>query len=119
MIDTLGGDEAVATRDRAISLLLSIYGVRSGKLRRLKLDDIDWVHDRIVFERSKSWRREPFILHPMVGEAIVRYLQRAQPRGGSRCAFLTTRAPHRPLTASARRGRGGGGPQQFAGLGMR
>ena len=101
MIDTLGGDEAVATRDRAILLLLSIYGVRSGELRRLQLDDIDWVHDRIVFERSKSWRREQFTLHPMVGEAIVRYLQRARPRASSRCVFLTTRAPHRPLTACA------------------
>ena len=104
MLDAVSGDDAVAIRDRAILLLLSIYGVRSGELRRLGLDDIDWVHDRIVFERSKSRRREEFRLHPLVGEAIVRYLREARPTVSSRCVFLTVRAPHRPLTAVALHG---------------
>ena len=49
MLDAVSGDEPAALRDCAILLLLSIYGVRSAELRRLGLDDIDWVHDRIVF----------------------------------------------------------------------
>ena len=104
MVDAVGGDEPVAIRDRASLLLLSIYGVRSGELRRLRLDDIDWVNDRIVFERSKSRRREELALHPLVGEAMVGYLRRARPRASSRCVFLTVRAPHRPLTAAALHG---------------
>ncbi len=104
MLDAVSGDDPVAIRDRAILLLLSIYGVRSGELRRLGLDDIDWVHDRIVFERSKSRRREELALHPLVGEAIVRYLREARPTASSRCVFLTVRAPHRPLTAVALHG---------------
>ena len=101
MLDAVSGDDPVAIRDRAILLLLSLYGVRSGELRRLGLDDIDWVHDRIVCERSKSRRREELGLHPLVGEAIVRYLREARPTVSSRCVFLTVRAPHRPLTAVA------------------
>lgn len=99
MLDSVRGDEPVAIRDRAILLLLSVYGVRSGELRRLGLDDIDWVHDRIVIERSKSRRREELALHPLVGEAIVRYLREARPAASSRNVFLTVRAPYRPLTA--------------------
>ena len=104
MLDALGGDEPAAIRDRAILLLLAVYGVRSGEVRRLRLDDIDWSRDRIVFERSKSRRREELALHPLVGEAIVRYLRSARPRVSSRCVFLTLRAPHRPLTAFALHG---------------
>ena len=99
MLDSVSGNEPVAIRDRAILLLLSVYGVRSGELRRLGLDDIDWVHDRIVIERSKSRRREELALHPLVGDAIVRYLREARPAVSSRHAFLTVRAPFRPLTA--------------------
>ena len=104
MLDAVSGDDPAAIRDRAILLLLSIYGVRSGELRRLGLDDIDWAHDRIVFERSKSRRREELGLHPLVGEAIVRYLREVRPTVSSRCVFLTVRAPHRPLTAVALHG---------------
>ncbi len=104
MLDAIGSDEPAAIRDRAILLLLSVYGVRSGEVGRLRLDDIDWSRDRIVFERSKSRRREEFALHPLVGEAIVRYLRLARPRASSRWVFLTVRAPHRPLTAVALHG---------------
>ena len=104
MLDAVSGDDPVAIRDRAILLLLAIYGVRSGELRRLGLDDIDWAHDRIVFERSKSRRREELGLYPLVGEAIVRYLREVRPTVSSRCVFLTVRAPHRPLTAVALHG---------------
>ena len=104
MLDEASGDEPAAVRDRAILLLLAIYGVRSGEVRRLGLDDIDWVHDRIVFERSKSRRQEELALHPLAGEAIARYLRKVRPAVSNRCVFLTLRAPHRPLTAVALHG---------------
>lgn len=101
LLDSSVGDSPAAVRDRAILLLLTVYGVRSGAVRRLQLDDIDWAADRIVFERSKSRRRERWPLQPQVGEAIATYLARGRPRTRQRAVFLTLRAPHRPLTASA------------------
>jgi len=35
-------DKPFQLRDRAILLLLVVYGLRSGEVRRLQLDDIDW-----------------------------------------------------------------------------
>jgi len=73
--------------------------VRSGEVRRLRLDDVDWRRDRIRFVRSKSGREETAPLERTVGEAITRYLREARPRCDSRVVFLTLRAPHRPLSA--------------------
>lgn len=99
MLDESGGDDMASIRDHAIILLLSVYGWRSGEVRRLCLDDIDWASDRIRLVRSKSGRPEIAPIEPTVGNAIVRYLLEARPRSASRVVFLTLKAPHRPLSS--------------------
>ena len=99
MLSDARGDTPAAIRDYAILLLLAVYAVRSGELRRLRLDDIDWSGDRIFFERSKSGRRDELPLQPAVGEALARYLTRARPATAGRVVFLTLKAPYRPLSA--------------------
>jgi site-specific recombinase XerD len=100
MLADTSGDDAGSIRDHAIILLLSVYGMRSGEVRRLSLDDIDWAHDQIHFIRSKSKRSETAPLEPRVGNAIARYLREGRPKTDSRIVFLTLRAPQRPLSAS-------------------
>ena len=92
-------DDPASLRDHAIILLLSVYGLRSGEVRRLCLNDIDWAQDRIRFIRSKSRREETAPLETRVGNAIARYLRDGRPDADSRVIFLTVRAPHRPLSA--------------------
>ncbi len=99
MLAQTNGDAPASIRDHAILLLLSVYGLRSGELRRLRLDDIDWLHNRIRIVRSKSKREQTVPLEPRVGNAIVRYLRDGRPRTGSRVVFLTLLAPYRPLSA--------------------
>jgi integrase/recombinase XerD len=93
-----GGKDPASLRDHTIILLLSVYGWRSGTVRRLRLDDIDWTHDHIRFIRSKSRREETAPLEPRVGNAIARYLCEGRPNSDTRIVFLTLRAPHRPLS---------------------
>ena len=97
LVETNGADPA-SIRDHAIILLLSVYGLRSGEVRRLCLGDIDWPNDRIRFVRSKSKRKEIAPLEPRVGNAIARYLRYSRPKADSRVVFLTLRAPYRPLS---------------------
>ena len=94
-----GADNPASLRDHAIILLLSVYGLRSGTVRQLRLDDIDWAHDHIRFIHSKSRREETAPLEPRVGNAIARYLCEGRPSSETRIVFLTLRAPHRPLSA--------------------
>lgn len=100
MLAETNAEAPASCRDHAIILLLSVYGLRSGTVRRLRLDDIDWAHDQIHFIRSKSRREETAPLEPRVGNAIIRYLRNGRPKTESRILFLTLLAPHRPLSAS-------------------
>ena len=97
LADTLGNDPP-ELRDHAVLLLLAVYGLRSGEVRRLQLDDVNW---RIRVVRSKSGRAEWLPLEPSVGNALARYLRSGRPASVSRAVFLTLRAPHRPLSAHA------------------
>ena len=84
-------EDPTSLRDHAIILMLSVYGLRSGTVRRLRLDDIDWAHDRIRFIRSKSRREETAPLEPRVGNAIARYSRQGRPNSDTRIVFLTLR----------------------------
>lgn len=92
------GEKPFQLRDRAILLLLAVYGLRSGEVRRLQLDDIDWKRDRLNVVRSKSGRRELLPLEPRTGNAIALYLRRGRPKCNSRSVFVTLHAPFRPLS---------------------
>ena len=101
-LDAVAGDQPTAIRDRAILMLLAVYGVRAGEVARLKLDDIDWQREIIVFTRSKLLGSHPFPLCQDVGEAIIRYVKEVRPKSSScRELFLTRRAPFRPLSSGS------------------
>jgi site-specific recombinase XerD len=104
LIATTEGDRPLDVRDRALLLLLAVYGLRSGEARTLKLDDVDWQRNLLFIPRPKGRRTEPYPLSPTVGEAIVRYLERVRPRSSYREIFLTVTAPIRPLGSGAVRG---------------
>lgn len=92
------GTQPAQLRARAILLLLAIYGIRSGELCRLRLDDIDWRQETMRFQRSKSGRQDIYPLEATVGNAILDYLRHARPRHSGRTLFLTLLAPFRPLS---------------------
>jgi len=83
-------------RDRAILLLLAVYGLRSGEVVALTLDDVGWEQNVIHISRPKQRCKQDYPLVAEVGEAILRYLQRVRPRIRSRSLFLTLRARFDP-----------------------
>ncbi len=101
MIARLAGDDPATLRDRALLLLLATYGLRSGEVRRLQLEDLDWSQGRLRVVRSKSQRPETLPLTPEVGAAVARYLRHGRPTTTLRTVFLTLRAPARPLSLGA------------------
>lgn len=99
LIEGATSDDPVDLRDRAILLLLAVYGLRAGEVAGLRVEDIDWDHDRLTVRRPKLGRGQVYPLAPVVGQAIACYLQRARPRSRFREPFLTLRAPVGPMTA--------------------
>lgn len=98
---TKEGRTARDIRDHAIMKLLAIYGLRSGEVRGLRLEDIDWTKEVIKVTRSKQRKTQYYPLVTSAGDAIVSYLQQARPRCRPHEVFLTLKAPFRPLSASA------------------
>jgi integrase/recombinase XerD len=88
-------------RDRAILLLLAVYGLRCGEVVALTLDDVNWEQEILHVSRPKQRTKHDYPLTTEVGHAILRYLQQVRPRCSSRSLFLTIKAPLRPLAPNS------------------
>lgn len=87
----------VGQRDYAIIKLLYTYGVRGGQVRALRLEDIDWAHNQILFRASKHGKDSLLPLTVEAGESLLEYLKNARPRSSDPHVFLTSRAPYHAL----------------------
>ncbi|MDE4618711.1 site-specific integrase [Sinorhizobium meliloti] len=87
----------IGLRDYAILQLLATYGLRSGEIGRLRLDDIDWRADILNIRLSKSGARSQMPLLEPVGEALIDYLRHGRPETDVREIFVRTRAPYVPM----------------------
>jgi integrase/recombinase XerD len=101
ILDAVERSSPVGRRDYAILLLLYTFGVRSGQVRALRLDDIHWSDNRIVFRAMKNGKDAWLPLTEAVGEALLEYLQQARPACACPQLFLTSQAPYRPLRRSS------------------
>ena len=84
-------------RDYAILQLLYTYGVRGGQVRALRLEDIDWAQNQILFQAAKNGKDSRLPLTAPVGEGLLDYLQNSRPSYSYPHVFLTCRAPYHPL----------------------
>ena len=76
LLADLEGDSRADIRDRAIALLLAVYGLRSSEVRQLTLEDLDWENERITIRCSKPQAHtRVYPLVRTVGDAILRYLK--------------------------------------------
>jgi integrase/recombinase XerD len=102
LIDSTSGSEPRDIPDHAILMLLAIYGLRSGEVRGLHLEDLDWTKDIITVKRPKQRQTQYYPIAESVGDAILSYLQRARPiRCPCREVFVTLKAPFRPLSSGS------------------
>lgn len=91
------GDRPMDIRDRAILMLLIVYGIRASEVCQLRLDDLDWEQEQIQIRRPKVLRRQLFPLSRTVGDTIVRYLKEVRPKTSHRELFLSLNGSERPL----------------------
>jgi integrase/recombinase XerD len=87
-------------RDYAILLLLVTYGLRGREVAALTVDDIDWRRERLRVPERKADHSTAYPLSPIVGEAILDYLQHGRPQTSERSIFFRTLAPCKPMTCS-------------------
>ncbi len=101
LLESIDRRSAVGKRDYAILLLLVTYGLRAREVAALRLDDIDWRHERVHVPGRKAGHSTTFPLSPIVGQAIVEYLREGRIATAERALFLRDKAPHTSVTHGA------------------
>jgi integrase/recombinase XerD len=88
------GNSPTKIRDRAILMLLAVYGLRRGEVANLQFDDIDWKNEILKLNRVKSGKPQIFPLCKTVANAIVRYIQEVRPKDcNCKNVFICMRPP--------------------------
>jgi integrase len=85
-------------RDYAILLLAARLGMRSGDIRTLRLDDLNWAAATIEITQAKT--DAPLVL-PMseeIGVALIDYLKSSRPSSQHREVFLNLTPPFEPFS---------------------
>ena len=101
ILTTTEGDSPIQIRNRPIIMLLSIYGLRSSVVAKLRLDDIDWKRELIYLNRAKNSKPQIFPLTLSVGNALLRYIKEVRQNNSKlREIFLAMHAPYHSLTGA-------------------
>ena len=102
LLNSIDRSQGIGKRDYAMIQILSTYGVRGAHVRELKLEDVQWMSNRIVFKPVKGGKRIVQHLTPAVGNSLLDYLRHARPhRTLYREVFLTCKGMPRPLRLPA------------------
>jgi integrase/recombinase XerD len=91
------GDSRKDIRDRAIIMLLAVYGLRASEVTRLRLDDFDWERELLSVRSSKTLTGRAYPLSRPVGDAVLRYITQVRPRTHHREVFVSMYGPIHPL----------------------
>jgi|SRR5450755_172070 integrase/recombinase XerD len=86
-------------RDRAVMLHASLLGLRSGDIKGLRFDQIDWANRRLSLVQHKTGRRLDLPLLDECALAIVDYWKNERPEVNDPQVFLRHRAPHQSPVA--------------------
>jgi len=100
LLTSLPDSTPAEVRDRAILVMLAVYGVRSGQLGRLRLEHLRWKEKRILFPAHKGGKPVLHVLLPQVAHPLAHYLREVRPDSPYREIFLTCRKPYTPLSPS-------------------
>lgn len=91
----------VGKRNYAMVLLCSRLGLRVSDVANLSFSNIDWENNEISLLQYKTGNPLILPLLPIVGNAIIDYLQYARPKSISDKVFLSCRSPYSQVDGGA------------------
>jgi site-specific recombinase XerD len=88
-------------RDYAIFMLAIHMGMRASDIANLRFANLHWEVSTITFQQCKGGKEMRLPLLPVVGNAILEYLQHSRPKSNEPFVFLQFRSPYIPINAQA------------------
>lgn len=101
LLRSIDRSDPVGLRDFTVLYLAAHYGLRSGELMNLKLEDIHWRAGTLLVRQTKTKQNLALPLTDEAGDVLSRYLRAGRPTSKYRELFLSHRAPTRPLTGGS------------------
>ncbi len=98
LLKSIDRSSPLGKRDYAILLLITTYGLRSGEIVSLKLENVEWRKNRLQVFQSKTGTMLLLPLTDAVGNSILDYLRYGRPSVPYREIFVRHRAPMGTLT---------------------
>lgn len=87
----------IGKRDYAILTLAAHLGLRASDIARLKFTNLHWDNNSIVLKQYKTGRNLILPLLPIVGNAILDYIQYGRPQSKEQHVFLLALSPYQPV----------------------
>lgn len=97
VLATASGSSEQDIRDRAILMLMAIYGLRRGEIVALRLDQIDWAGQKLHIWRLKRHQPQVYPLVAAVAQALARYIDQVRPAVVDPAVFITLKAPRKSM----------------------
>jgi len=89
VLNSIDRGNPVGKRDYAMIALSAYLGLRASDVIALKFNEIDWAYDMIRLVQKKTGKLAELPLLPLVGNAILDYIQYGRPKSDSDYVFLS------------------------------
>jgi len=100
LVTSIKTSDSAGMRDKAICLLLATYGMRSGDVCSLRLDDLDFDAETISFDQGKTGGPVKLPMTDGVAWALAQWIRHGRPEQATcREVFTALTAPYGPLTS--------------------
>lgn len=98
LLEAIDKGNPAGKRDYALILMVTRLGIRTGDIKRLKLESLNWNSNTIEFVQSKTRKIVKLPLLRDVGWALIDYLENGRPKVDSPYIFLRHLAPIEPFS---------------------
>jgi site-specific recombinase XerD len=91
----------VGKRDYAILLLAAYLGLRASDIAHLKFENLHWNQHTILLRQYKTGKEITLPLLPVVGNALIDYIQYGRSKSDQQYIFLYVISPFLPIRSQA------------------
>lgn len=98
LLEVVDRNSPKGRRDYAILLLAARLGMRSGDIRTLRLDDLNWSAATIEMAQAKTGAPLVLPMSEEIGVALIDYLKSSRPSSQHREVFLHLTPPFEPFS---------------------
>ena len=97
LLESVDRGNIVGKRDYAILVLAVYLGLRASDIARLRFENVHWDQDTIILRQYKTGKNVSLPLLPVVGNALLDYIQYGRPKSNEQYIFLLVISPFIPI----------------------